>query len=80
MIEYLDFFDIDALKVFGGWALAVLLGLDKIVIVAIKTLENIKKQWNDSFPPKKQITINRDIPKVPALPPRRKEISKTLGA
>jgi hypothetical protein len=52
-VDFLDWLS-DNMGLISGYALAILAGIDKVALVAIKTMENIKHAWQQAFPKKPQ--------------------------
>lgn len=52
-VDLLDWLS-DNMGLISGYALAILAGVDKVALVAIKTMENIKHAWQQAFPKKSQ--------------------------
>jgi hypothetical protein len=50
-MEYLEIL-YDNLGLIGGYILAIIAGFDKVALITIKTISNVRDAWYDSFPKK----------------------------
>jgi hypothetical protein len=55
-MKYLSIIDfiVDNWGAIMGYSVALVVGFDKLVLVAIKTLANIRDAWRESFPKKQK--------------------------